>query len=188
MIPIQPKTKNGHVLAIRLLEAALLHHRKKPWKPTELAVYMALVVTSIGRGFGRIPKPGTIAERIGYAPATVTRCLAGIKERGFLPYDHLIADKSVIESNAADHFERMTPEEARAAGYKAITYSYREHERHLLDSLLVGNFDQPVVIVEFERNGEHLLELWRHSDAISKWTQKERSFDMRVRMGETAAL
>jgi hypothetical protein len=188
MIPVDPGSKNAHVVACRLLEAALLSHRKRPWKPTELAVYVSLVVDAIPRGWGRIPKSTKIAERTGYAAGHVTKCLAGIKARGFLPYDHIIADQQVIEDNAAQHFERMTPENAKAAGYKPITYSYREEERHLLNSLLAGNFNQPVVIVEFERNGEPLLELWRHEDAIAKWTQKERSFDVRVRMGETAEL
>ena len=188
MIPIDPGTKNDHLVAVRLLEAALKSHRKKPWAPSEVLLYLQLVVDAIGRGWGKVPSIKRIAERTAYTPATVRKALAGIKARGFLPYDHLIADQSVIEANAADHFERMTPENAKAAGYKAITYSYAEDELHLLNSLLAGNFNQPVVIVEFERKGQPLLELWRHEDAIAKWTQKERSFDVRVRMGETAEL
>lgn len=188
MIPLDPTGKSAHIVAIRLLEAALSAHRRDAWKPSELIVYFSLVTHAIGRGWGKIPNAGKVADRCGCTPATARRAVGGIKARGFLPYGHLIANQETIEKHAAERFERLTPTAAKAAGYKPITYAYQEEERHLLNSLLVGNFDQPVVIVEFERGGKPLLELWRHQDAIAKWTQAERAFDMRIRMGEAAKL
>lgn len=107
----------------------------------------------------------------GLGRPAVRDALKELSDRGLIMFGALVPSKTTVHERALEQFQIVDPEHAKKNGYKPVTYSYHEHERHLLNALLVQNFGQPVVVVQYDLKDGPVMELWRHKDSLARYNQ-----------------
>ena len=167
------KNKTPSSVAVDLLKNVCDEYRREPMRRGELWLYLCLIVDGTSKGWSEIDTEEELAKTTGLSEFTVKDLIKGLTKRGLIKLGALIPTKDKIHERALEFFHVVYPEFAKKNGYKPVTYGYRDHERDLLNALLVQNFGQPVVVVAYDLKEDSVMELWRHKDSLARYSQAD---------------
>ena len=167
------KNSNTEKIAVELLWKLRDQKLRKKVSAEDTWLYLCLVLDGTRRGWSSTRHTSALSLFAGMKPHRIKASLKKLEDAGLLKFGVLIPTPKMIHERAMDSFEVVSREYAKKNGYKPVTYAYKEHEMNLFNALLVQNFNEPVLVVEYESKGKRMLELWRHNDSIARYSQAE---------------